>query len=109
MPLSDLTDAEREVVWQCLRVSVEGPLFPEWEFQTLFGVSRETVKRVLSAWPHVDDLQQDVHLAINNSMNLLFFYPPDDEFNWDKWITFPMGEIKRVFLKWRGDNPPNWF
>lgn len=109
MPLSNLTLTEQEVVRQCLHAAAKGPFFPNWEFQTLFGVSRETVARFLAAWPNVDDSEEDVKLAINNSMNLLFFYPHGCEGVWHEYFSVPVREIERVLLKWRGDSPRDSF
>lgn len=52
MPLDDLTVAERKIVHECLRASVEGPFFPDWEFGTIFGIEREEVEEVLRFCPN---------------------------------------------------------
>ena len=67
------------------------------------------VATFLAAWPDIDDGVEDAKLAINNSMNLLFFYPHGCENVWNDYISVSAEEIKRVFLKWRGDGPRNSF
>jgi hypothetical protein len=75
VPLADLDDREREVVRECLRAAVNGPFFPDWEFETLFGLDREEVRRVLLSWPTLNEADETVVPAINNSMNNLLGYP----------------------------------
>lgn len=41
MPFEDLFKIEQDVVCQCLKATVEGSFFPEWEFHTLFGLTRK--------------------------------------------------------------------
>lgn len=45
-----LTGIEGELVRRCLAASVDGPFFPDWEFETLFGLTRDEVREVLDAW-----------------------------------------------------------
>lgn len=53
MPLADLNESERGIVRECLGAVVEGSLFPEWEFHTLFGIEREELRVVLSRGPEL--------------------------------------------------------
>ncbi len=66
---------DRELVGKCLFACVEGPFFPDEEFQTLFGLTREEVGAVLAAWPDVDLLDAVVSLAVGNAINNLQGYP----------------------------------
>lgn len=67
--LANLDEAEREVVRECLRATVEGPFFPDWEFSTIFGLERDEVRRVLLSWPTLDEADESVVRAISNSLN----------------------------------------
>jgi hypothetical protein len=108
--LADLSDTEREVVRECLRAAVEGPFFPEWEFHTLFGVTRAEVKGVVNSWPNVDESDETVILAINNSLNNLLGYPLGrEEEDWPKFISVSREEVGRIFLKWKGQRVRNYF
>jgi len=104
--LSDLDAKEREVVLECLRAAAAGPFFPDWEFQTLFGVNRDDVKTIVDAWPSVDEAQENVSVAINNSMNNLLGYPHGREKDWPRYISVPPTEVRRIFDKWRHDKSP---
>ena len=55
MDLETLETWERELVGQCLRASVAGPFFSDWEFGTIFGLEREDVCAIAAAWPTIGD------------------------------------------------------
>jgi hypothetical protein len=102
MPLSDLSEEERCVVHDCLRASLEGPFFPEWEFTSLFGISRSDLAQVVAAWPQVDEQAETVRLAINNSMNNLLGYPHGCERAWPEFLAVSRQEVERIYVKWCG-------
>lgn len=60
---------------------VSGGFIPEWEFQTVVGVNRETVRAVLEAWPRQTLAQDEFADALIGSLNNLVGYPHgmDDE------------------------------
>lgn len=103
MSLDDLTVAEREIVHECLKASVEGPFFSDWEFHALFGIERGEVKQVLKSWPNVTEEDEVVSLALNNAMNNLIGYPHGCEGIWNEYISVPSEEVARIFQKWRGE------
>jgi hypothetical protein len=57
-----------------LKAAAAGPFFPDWEFQTLFGIERQVLAEVANRWPDVDPAK-DVELAVVGSMNHLLGYP----------------------------------
>jgi hypothetical protein len=103
VPLANLNRHDLDVVRQCLQASVDGPFFPEWEFHTLFGLERSEVRTVLSAWPDLDDSNESVRLAINNSFANLLGYPHGCETQWSQFISASASEVSRIFYLWRGD------
>jgi hypothetical protein len=106
MPLADLNEKERAVVQECLRAAVEGPFFPEWEFHTLFGLTRSEVRQVLLSWPQLNEADESVMLAINNSFNNLLGYPIANEQDlWLESISVSRAELARIFDKWKGRAP----
>jgi len=74
MSLQALNDKEKRVVFECLRAAVAGPFFPDWEFHTLFGLHRHEVAQIVAAIPDIDDSDEQVSLAINNSIANLLGY-----------------------------------
>ena len=103
MPLTNLNQDDRDVVRQCLHAAVEGPFFDDWEFHTLFGVQRSEVRTVLSTWPDVDESDETVRLAINNSLGNLVGYPHRCESQWSQFISVSPADVSRIFTIWRGD------
>ena len=109
MSLTDLDDRERGIVRECLRAAVEGPFFPEWEFETIFGLKRDEVKEILLSWPELDESDESVVRAINNSFNNLLGYPTRNKQEiWAKFISVSGIELARTFDKWKG-RPPRTF
>jgi hypothetical protein len=100
MPLTDLNAAERNIVKECLRAAVDGPFFPDWEFHSLFGLERAEVKKVLQSWPELNEADETVAVAINNSFNNLLGYP-DDKKLWPKFLSVTRSEVARIFDKWK--------
>ena len=103
MSFQSLNDQEKQVVFECLRAAVEGPFFPDWEFPTLFGLERQEVARVLAAAPQIDDADEDVSLAINNTLGNLLHYPHGEVLAWSQFISVPESEVRRVFEKWKDE------
>jgi hypothetical protein len=103
MPLADLTEVERKVIRDCLRAAADGPFFPDWEFDTLFGLHRQEVRDIAFAAGPLDDARDDVRIAINNALNMLTGYPhrygPDV---WDKFIPVPPAAVRELLKKWKG-------
>ncbi|WP_342722010.1 hypothetical protein AAFG07_22060 [Bradyrhizobium sp. B097] len=80
-----LSLSELEVVRRSLQAAVEGSFFPDWEFQTLMGVDRETVRAVFAAWPHQTIDHEDFRCAVVSSLNNLLGYPHNNE---DELMTY---------------------
>jgi hypothetical protein len=99
--LNDLTAEEREIVRRSLVAAAKGPYFPEWEFQTLFGVTRAEVSDVLRAWPVVDESHDVVRLSINNALGNLFGYPHGRTEQLERELDATVARLEEVFTKWR--------
>jgi hypothetical protein len=102
-----LDERERGVVRECLRATVEGPFFPDSEFETIFfGLTREDVRQVLLSWPALNESDDSVVRAINNSFNNLLGYPAKNKHAaWPKFISVTGMELARIFDKWKGRAP----
>lgn len=110
MALAQLTDDEKEVVYECLKCIASGKvILHDDEFSTIIGLEVEEFLDIFSRWPQVDDSQEAVHLAINNSMNNLLGYPHGKYARWDEFLSVPQGEVARVFAKWREGASQSYF
>ncbi len=100
MSVSDLTEKEQAVVYDCLRAATEGPFFAEREFGALFGMARAEVGSVMRAWPRVDRSDETVSLAISNAIaNLLrqTHVLPEER---RRWVPASDEEIVAILGKW---------
>lgn len=110
MALNNLTDAETEVVFECLRCVATGEvILNDWEFQTVFGIEFETLEKIVQALPHIDESQEETQLAINNTLNNLLGYPHGCHVQLSNYISVPQTEVARIFLKWRGEPIDDYF
>jgi hypothetical protein len=96
--LDALTDTERETVRRALDAAANGPFFPDWEFDTIFGVEREKVTSALRRFPKLDG--EDDFLAVNNSLLWLVAYPHGCDV---ELATFQLDKNSLVAIhrKWR--------
>ena len=46
MALQNLSEHEASILMSCVRVASQSDLFPDWEFDTLFGLTRSEVALV---------------------------------------------------------------
>jgi hypothetical protein len=98
--LANLDEKEREVIRECLRATVEGPFYPDWEFGTIFGLERDDVKGILMAWPEVNEADEYVVRAIANSLTNILCYPArNKEEMWPKFISVAPAAVKRILDK----------
>jgi hypothetical protein len=93
---AQLTKREHELVTGCLAATVRGDFFPDWEFETLFGVSRSTVERVMTAWPAVDPQDEDVGASVAGALNHLLGYPHGRYKELAEYTSASPDEIRRT-------------
>ncbi len=74
-----LSSSEIEIVRRSLQATVEGSFFADWEFDTLIGVDRDTVREVYVSWPDQTIGQEDFGCAVVGAMNNLVGYPHGKE------------------------------
>ncbi len=90
-----------KIISECLNAVVNGPFFPDWEFATLFGLTREEIKKILDKWPAVDEENEDIKIAINNSFNNLLGYPIANDDKWPEYISINRNKLRVIFADWR--------
>lgn len=72
--LEALEAREIEVVGLALNAVVNGEFFADWEFDTLFGVSREAMRAIAAGWPG-NMIEPDTEAAVFNALANLQGYP----------------------------------
>ena len=99
-----MTNENELILAGCLRATVYSDFFPEWEFHALFGVTREEVKAIYQQWPNVDFSDENVVLAIHNTVNNLTGYPitAEELERWADFISISREELAARFPEYRG-------
>lgn len=101
----DLSEAELDLIGQCLRAAADGPFFPDWEFHTLIGFDRSAVSEVADEWPSASDAaRQD--LTVGNVLNSLIGYPIDHEHEWSAFISYDRDEVRSTLNRWKSEAHP---
>lgn len=105
---NELLDPEEiALVAACLLAAEEGPFFPDWEFQTLFGIERSDLRKVRLSWPNVSLDDQAVYLSVVNSLAHLLGYPYSQENEFRRYV--PQGRSKilevsnKLMERWPGE------
>lgn len=104
MALRDLSGEEADIVGQCLWAAVEGPFFPDWEFQTLMGVSREDVRALARKWQSGGCGDEDADTIVN-VLNNIVGYPHGEEAAWSSFITVKPNVVSTVLDKILAQSP----
>ncbi len=103
MPLANLTEDEKNIIYECLKCVATGKvILHDWEFSTIFGIEVDEFLSIVNDWPNIDDSNETVSLAINNSMNNLLGYPHNFHDKWNEIMTATKEQVAIVLQKWRG-------
>lgn len=97
--ITKLSEREKQTVGECLRAAVIGTFFPDWEFQTLFGITREKVSAIAQRWPDIDNIDEVVSAAIVGSLGHLLGYPHGEEAQWSEFISVSADDVKQTLGK----------
>ena len=102
MALKELSASEQELVLQCLKAIVESNEIEDWEFRTRLGITRATVKEIISRWSEIDDRSEgsDEFMAINNSLNETCHGVHWTSQEWSRRFTEPRAKIVDVYMHW---------
>lgn len=95
------SDADLRTVRECLQAAAHGPFFPDWEFHTLFGLTRGQFVDVAESWPNLDFTDRNSRLALNNAVGNLLGYPHGRERQWPDFISLTPEELGRWWDTWR--------
>lgn len=106
MHLERMTPAESRTIGEVLRAASDGPFFPDWEFSTLFGLTREEVRSVADAWPVPLVPPDIVERAVNNALNMMLFYPHRKWDEWPAWVDAEPADLVAFFARLRPDVRP---
>ena len=106
----ELSNDEKNIIKECLTASAYGPFFisknaksdPFCEIHSLFGLKMDELRKIADKFPEVDLEDEEVRLAINNSICNLIGYPHNRSGEtWFKYISVSKEELNQLFKKWR--------
>jgi hypothetical protein len=106
MVIEKLSSEDQESILQCMRAIADGPYIDDWEMHTRLGITRETLKQIISLWPKIEDDYEgrdkcsDGFLAINNCMNEVcngVHIPPQE---WENWFKRTRSEVLQSYHNW---------
>ncbi len=103
MGAAELSQRDIETIRQCLAAAVNGPFFPESEFQTLIGLGRDEIAEVVRQWPAGMETER-ADLAVNNVLNNLLGYPHCSEADWSSFISATQDVVAGLLARWRGEH-----
>lgn len=86
-----------KIIWECLNAAANGPFFPDVEFHTLFGLTKEEVRKISLEWEKLDRKNELVQRAVNNSIVNLIGYPIDNPKKWPDYISISREELEDFY------------
>src|SRR4051812_36283830 len=99
-----MTEAsEVDVICQCIALVTDGPTFEDWEFQTLFGRTRDEVRAVGASLSSGGSKTRDMVVAVSNVLVNLRGYPGGER-DWAKWVLVPSSLAFATLEHWLNEN-----
>ena len=95
-----LNATQLDHIGECLSAAVHGPFFPDGEFCTLFGLTREEVCAVANEWPLVTSHER-TRVAVGATLNNLCGYPSKHLDKWDEYLSLPRESVPDLIQAWR--------
>jgi len=94
-----LTERELDVVAKSLRAAANGTFFPDWEFETLTGATRNKIRSEADAWLGTTERSPQMReLALSVISNLLG-YPHDQRSELEALIGADSTELTALLRK----------
>jgi hypothetical protein len=86
---------------EALAAAARGPFFPDWEFETLFGLTRAEVSALAGSIASPFTSSQTQRLALADAVANLLGYPHGREADWAAWLSVSQRELEAVYSDWR--------
>jgi len=100
-----LDDREVQLVQRCLEAVASGRFFPQWEFETLFGLSQKEVQAIAGRWPH-NAAERSTETAVINAVAHLYGYPHGQEDEIRNAVGAEPASLGRLLEKLRSISKP---
>jgi uncharacterized protein YccT (UPF0319 family) len=101
MYFSQLSEKDKQVVFQCLKAVSEGS-FLEDEFHSRIGIEKDDLQKIIDSYPEIDHSDDDSNesLAVNNCLNEICHGLQFSETEWKRWFSVTREEIAETFKNW---------
>jgi hypothetical protein len=93
---------DREVVLACLTAAIDQSLFPEWEFATIIGVTRQELSAMRDSWSLHELPSPAMQDAVANVLLNLIGYPHGRHAELNSMVGVSCSELERVLARWDG-------
>jgi hypothetical protein len=90
---------ERQLIGRCLYEAANGAYFPDWEFDTLIGADRTTVRKVASNWLMSQSISNEARILTFSVLNNLLGYPHKRALELERATGEQISSIKSVFKR----------
>jgi hypothetical protein len=101
MSLGDLSNSDRDLIRRSLAACANGPFFEEWEFHTLFGLTRSEFREAARRWTEQGRIDPEVELAVRNALVNLSGYPHGMDGKLQDDFGVSRLQLDEVFRRWR--------
>jgi hypothetical protein len=88
MQIEHLEPDEIALIGACLKAAAHGPFFPDWEFETLLGLSRQQIAFIAGEWP-ANAAAPRTETAVLNALVNLSGYPHGREDELRRIVSAP--------------------
>jgi hypothetical protein len=100
-----LTLEEKQLVGRCLYEAANGSYFPDWEFETLIGADRSTVRKAAAQWLSGETIPIKYADVVVSVINNLLGYPHGRAAELEAAIGADMAKLNTLFeqlcARWR--------
>lgn len=102
MEIEELNPAEKNIVYQCMKIVAETDLIEDPEFRTRLSINRQELYQVIAAWPALTESSNDSvgNLAVNNSLNEVCNGLQIDDILWKQYFIASRQDVSDVCHKW---------
>lgn len=90
-----------EIIGRALMASVDSSIFPEWEFASLIGRTRDDVRAVATRWPLSEGSATAEDMLIRNVLLNLAGYPHENPEQVERLVGASTGRLMEVLSRWQ--------
>jgi len=86
---------------EALAAAARGPFFPDWEFESLFGLSRAEVAAAVGSIAEPTNSTHAQRVALAGAVTNLLGYPHGCEADWAGWLSVSPADLEIAYATWQ--------